>query len=868
MNGCAFRLCIPPRSDGTREVGPPGYSFCMARRGISGISLVLLVALLAMVAPGAYAANWLPARAIGEMHVVVPGDASETLSYAGEVCRKYLQTCTYQEIGLSPYNEGRFNVWLGAYAVTEDILPPDDLEGLGNEGCLVRTFKPSPRQERMGATEQLVIAGETDLGTRHGVFLFLEDYAGFRWLAPGVVRMDTFGMVLPEYARRFIPPVSFREVSGHALLRNPDGPFAASEEAFLEYRRAHGFAHDRVLPPPPVNTLAALLPAKEFPQCYHEGVLCLSRAETTAALAGVLAKQARDGAGCALWGHDGDILVLSGGAAPAPCGCAACAALRVAEDGAAPLITLANRVAGRLREAMAEPRPRILALCLGAWRAPPRSLRAEDDVIVMLSTRLCNGARRLFDGGDPANRSFREDMAAWGGQCAALYVWYWASNQAAPLCPHPVWETLQSDMQFFDQYGAAGVYAQANPAAAHRYAAFAPLRTYLLSNCIYNPDATAQLAAGDFLDTYCGAAAPEMRALLRVLTAHIENQGAFLEHQPAPYWLTQELVVDARERFHTALGKELPAAVRKRVELAELPVLYAALVCPPHVERVGDALVLSRPPAPELDAFVALLRARGAAGDRADDPLVRQVRAACGGKTPPRRQVLSLVALKAAGQAFWLAPEADGAVVRWRARAPEAELFRRFKHWGAPGAWTERANGKTVSGWRVVARTPGKATLAATLSNGCTLEKQFAVEGDGGLRFALTLRNTGAEPAECGVETRPEFLLQDGATPELRCFTNGEWTGVKVTPEPPARVAGRTSACADSAEQWAVRLAETGPVVLVEAISAVDARLCFEYDIRDNKRYAVLGFTQSGAPVPAGGQRRVEAVYRVIPRLP
>ncbi len=827
---------------------------------------VVAMAVSAVAAPGARGANWLPANAVGEMHVVVPEEASYTLRYAGEICRKYLQTRTYQEIGLSPYNEGKFNVWLGAYAVTEDVLPREDIVGLGEEGCLVRTFNPSPRQKKLGATQQLLIAGETDLGTRNGVFLFLQDYAGFRWAAPGVVRPSTLGFVLPEYERRFEPRFAFREVSAHALLRDAQSVYAVSEDAFIEYRRAHGFAHDAVLPPPPAETLAALLPVEAFPECYHDGALCLSREKTASALTERFAGQLRDESGPALWGHQNDIVVLSAGAGSPMCACGACAVLRGEENSAAaPLAALANTLAERLRETFPERRPRVLALCLGPWRTPPARLRVADGVVVMLSTRLCNGARPLFDSAEAANDAFRQDIAGWRDRGATVYVWYWASNQASALCPHPGWETIQADMQFVDQYGAEGVYAQGNAPAAARYAASAAMRSYLLSACIFDPDRPAELATRDFCETYYGLAAPEMETYLRRMAEHIREGGFFLGHEAVPYWLEHALVTEMRELFHAALRRDLAEPFRARVELAELPVLYAALVCPPHIERVDEVLVLSRPPAPELDAYEALLRERGAAG-AGDDPLVREARAACGGATPPRRQELPLTALTDGESLLWLVHDAAGAAVRWRDGATGTELLRRFTRWGAPGAWDERVHGQPVPGWRVAQRGPSSATLVSTLPDGGTLEKTISLEA-GAVRYALRVTNGGAAVTARPVETRPEFQLQDSGAPELWRQTDGQWSRVEAPADPPGRLSGGLRVAVAAGASWAVRLGQAGPFAVAGDISGAET-LHFSFDRRDSHRFAVLGLACAEAPLPAGGTRHIEAVYRILRELP
>ncbi len=216
------------------------------------VAAVLFAAALTLFTSAAIAQpqqsdTWLTAERYETFHVVLPENAPEELQYAAEIFIRYWKICTNREIKATPLNEGVTNVWLGPDGITSDLLNPEDLEELGPEGYLIRTYFPSRRYRERGAREQLIISGKTPRGTLNGVFAFFRDHLGLRWLAPGKVHAPLLGYRMRHIDETYRPHFSIRE-SGYFDIFAQDTAIAKAD--LLEYRRAHGFP-DTVTPVDP-----------------------------------------------------------------------------------------------------------------------------------------------------------------------------------------------------------------------------------------------------------------------------------------------------------------------------------------------------------------------------------------------------------------------------------------------------------------------------------------------------------------------------------------------------------------------------------------------------------------------------------------
>lgn len=852
--------------------------------------------------------SWVDAGAYGDMHIVVPAEPSDTLQYAAEIFQKYWQACTGREIRISDSNEGRINVWLGPDVITEDLMSPSDREGLGEEGCIVRTYDPPERQKKLGARKQLLITGSTDRGTLNGVFEFFQRYMGVRWLAPGVTYTPQAKMRMPRIDFRYVPHFSHREV----------GYSAVSSDADLEYRRAHKLP-DRIAPGLfGGHTFYTLLPPDKYfgehPEYYAEingqraaflgdwkdetnrrkqigqsGQLCcanpavadavlaslieLINADPAAADPDLLAR--RNQVCCDPSGKVWSVSQMDG---MSPCQCSACRAIDEHEGthmGA--LLTLVNRVAEGLDRAFPGAGYQVHTLACQYSRKPPKTLRPRDNVIVQLCTVECDFGRPFDDAASPINAAFVRDLAGWAALTESLYVWDYAANLAFKQRPHPNLHVFQANMQVFDQYNVKGVFEDDGELSGSQFGEFAALRSYLLSSVLWDPDTSYDECQADFLKYYYGPAGSYIRDYIALMTDKVRDDGVYLDCFAKPYWLDYELVQKADALFQEALKKELTDDVRQRVALAYLPVQYAALVCPPRIRAEGGKLLLDRPPSGTLDQYIATLKIYEAGvEERPACHPIQDITEECGGITPPRRQEYELITLENERHLVWVVPGLQGAVLRWRDKTLGVELLRGFEHYDAcPGTLQEWVNhphakeGPVSAVYEVVEQTSDHVALRATLENGLVLSRTMALPSGGDrLQVSLSVTNPTPQPQAVSLKIHPEFYTQGMFEPEIWANEKGAWTRLEGTKAPVDAPSNTLYRKPGDITRWAFRVPSKNLTVVNDFDATQVGNLFFFCNWTHPCQQVNLELILPDTPIASGETRSVTTQYWTTDKKP
>jgi hypothetical protein len=846
--------------------------------------------------------KWVTAGAYGDMHIVISKNPSETLQYAAELFQKHWKACTDRELKISAVNEGLVNVWLGRESLTPDLLLPSELDGLGEEGCLIKTYTPPRRALLQGANKQLIIAGATDRGTLNGVFEFFSQYMGVRWLAPGVTLTPPKGYVMHEIGHRFVPAFAFREVGYHHLW--PD--------TGVEYRRAHHFPPEILDGPFGGHTFYQLLPPDQYfeqhPEYYAEikgrrvayrgawadeavrsaqpgqaGQLCCGNPATAdAVLASLLelikadpatadpALLARRNAVCP---HpDKKVWSVSQMDWLRPCQCALCREIDEREGSPmGSLLTLVNRVAEGAEQAFPDAGYKIHTFAYQYSRKPPKTLRARANVIVQVCSIECDFARPLDDRNSPINAAFVQDLDGWSRSAEHLYIWDYVANFTSGLRPHPNLHVLQSNIRLFDQYGVEGVYEQAVELPAWPSSDCDALRSYLLSEFLWDPDFSYDEARSTFLREYYGPAAALLGQYLDLMADAVVAKGVYLGCFAEPYWWDYDLVTKAEELFQQALAAKLSDTERQRVEQARLPVQYAALVCPPRIRAEGAKLVFERPPSLTLEEYGAALARLGETVKERPvrDPLPGVVRD-CGGSTPPRREEYTLEVLENERYLVWVAPELRGAILRWRDKQLGVEMLRGFENYGSgPGVWQEwkhqpcQPEGPVADQYEVIERAPERLVLRATLEGGVVLTRTLRLApGSDRLDYGLTLENPGSTPVEIPVKVHPEFFSQGASEPEIWAQVNGAWKRLEGNEGYSGAFWNARYRPAAGITSWAFHVPENSVTVFNDFDPAQAEQVLFYYNATHARRQVNIEIILPQKPLEPGEIRRLDLEYR------
>ena len=207
------------------------------------------------------------------------------------------------------------------------------------------------------------------------------------------------------------------------------------------------------------------------------------------------------------------------------CECERCKAL-MDEDGGAvsgPYLRFANAVAEAVEKEF--PDVRIDTFAYVFTTEPPKKTRPRHNVVIRYCTYKCDISRPLDDATSPKNAAFRKYLEAWrdiaGGN---LFIWNYLADFHAYMLPHPNISQIAPDIRLFAKNGAVGVFEQGDALCAA--GTFAPLRHYLASHLLWNPNDDESRLIDEFLAGYYGkSAAPHLKRFIGFLDAAARKDG-------------------------------------------------------------------------------------------------------------------------------------------------------------------------------------------------------------------------------------------------------------------------------------------------------------------------------------------------------
>jgi hypothetical protein len=289
-----------------------------------------------------------------------------------------------------------------------------------------------------------------------------------------------------------------------------------------------------------------------------------------------------------------------------PCQCPACKELDEREGSSAgTMIAFVNAVADAVRGEF--PKNFIHTFAYLYCRKAPKTIRPRQNVIVRLCSIECcfshpmtkcdyaaehidvetTSARKFV----PASRIFRQDLACWAEICDNLYIWDYTTNFCNYLQPFPNLQVLKPNLQLFCDYHVRGVFEQGNYAMG-KASAFAPLKIYLLSKLLWDPDEDADALILRFVRGYYGKpAAGALLAYIALCREAVAGEHISLFDTADAAYLTEEFLTGGMELFREALAATDDPIYRERIRREELSLRYSYIVslpmtCPDRKERI------------------------------------------------------------------------------------------------------------------------------------------------------------------------------------------------------------------------------------------------------------------------------------------
>ncbi|MBL9125999.1 MAG: DUF4838 domain-containing protein [Verrucomicrobiales bacterium] len=427
----------------------------------------------------------------------------------------------------------------------------------------------------------ILIWGGRARGTLYGVMSFLERELGVRYYTPTVT-------VAPKKSRHAFAGLRHSEKPG-IRVRN-DFYFEAFDPIWAARNRINGAMSRREQPGGlecywSVHTFYPLMPPEEFfgphPEYYSllsgkrtadHAQLCLTHPDVLRIVTERIRARIRENPGYLIYD-------VSQNDWSNPCECRDCQAI-VDREGSqsGPIIHFVNQVADNVRAEF--PDKFIGTLAYSYTRKPPKTLRPRDNVVVRFCSIECCFAHDFS--GCPKNASFVDDMNGWAAISPHIYIWDYVVNFSHYVLPFPNFRVLQSNIRFFRDHRAIGIMEQA--AYQSRGGEFAELRAYVLAKLLWNPEADVPAIVDDFMYGYYGRAGQYVRAYFDKLHGRITpDTHVHLGLQPDDALFSDDFVREAQTLFDRAEAVADTDAIRRRVELARLPVLYLACKRNPRI---------------------------------------------------------------------------------------------------------------------------------------------------------------------------------------------------------------------------------------------------------------------------------------------
>lgn len=536
---------------------------------------ILLHSILISAATAAQDGKPVDLTALRGWDIVVSVDASPAEQYAAEEFRTFFGKATGQVLGITQEAaRPSGQVFIGAGEAMRKSAVGFDTSAFGPE-----EFRIIIRDGN------IAIAGGRPRGTLYGVYTFLEDYVGVRFLTADHTHVPGLSSPTPTgpLDRTFKPVFGMRWSYYGENMANPAFATRLRNNTITAEPKLGGKTGQALIN----HSFGAQIPTARYGQEHPEYFAlidgkriasgddwmqtepCLTnpdvlRIVTEAVLADLKANPARENISVSQ--NDNDRY----------CRCPNCAALDEREGTPmGSLLTFVNAVA----DAVAKEHPKVMVGTLSYWytRKPPKTVRPHSNVQIQLCSIECCQLHAINDPNCPKNRQFCADMDAWGALTPNIFIWNYNTNFSNYLLPFPNLQVIEPNVRYFAEHGANGIFMQA--AGNSTSAELSDLRNYVMSNLIWDPKRSATALVDEFLSLHYAQASPPIRRFINLVHDNALKSG---QHPncfgaAAAYGLDAKIAQAGLDAFAEAMKLADDDTVRMRVEKASICALRAAI---------------------------------------------------------------------------------------------------------------------------------------------------------------------------------------------------------------------------------------------------------------------------------------------------
>ena len=449
-------------------------------------------------------------------------------------------------------------------------------------------------------SDDIFIAGGRPRGTLYGVYQFLEDFVGVRFLTHDHTHVpDVSALKIPCGTHTCNPPLSFRWSYYRENAEHPEFAARLRVNTVTSDKRLGGKTGQTLIN----HSFHWLVPFSQYgadhPEYYalvdgardtrtHGGgpQLCITNPEVIEIAAASAIKYLND--------HpDAKNVSVSQADTNAYCRCDQCEALNQREG--SPMgsqLTFVNAVAERIEKA--HPNAKVGTLAYWYTRKPPETIRPRHNVQIQLCSIECCTLHPIDDPNCEKNRAFCQDMDEWGKICDDLWVWNYNTNFRAYDLPFPNLRVIGPNVRYFLRNNTKGLFMQANGNGLT--GELCDLRNYIIGRTIWNPDLDDRGLCEEFVRLHYKSAAQPILDYVNMLHDNAQAKGV----HPGCFPLPQDVGLDpqvsrrAFDYFECALALADDDAVRARVEKASICAHKAMIVAGGEMEATARAELIDR----------------------------------------------------------------------------------------------------------------------------------------------------------------------------------------------------------------------------------------------------------------------------------
>ncbi|MBB73118.1 MAG: hypothetical protein CMJ75_01250 [Planctomycetaceae bacterium] len=451
--------------------------------------------------------------------------------------------------------------------------------------------------------KNIAILGGRPRGTLYGVYTFLEDYLGIRFLTAEVTHVPLVPVtnLLRKVDRSYNPPFAYRHYAKNEISKDP--AFAARRRQNTASRYAPqnqrmgphlgGEAHGGVFLH---NNFLFQLPFRDHPECYalidgQRSPLqpCLTHPLVHRTVAAQLL-QNLDGF------SQGTTIPLAQNDNGGVCSCTRCITVQREGDGpedipvatnplgvdpqkvrngppSAVILDFVNRVAADI----AEKRPDLWVgtEAYAFSMMPPRKTKSLPNVKVQVATYHCSILYGLNDARSPDNVEFGNYLAGWRKACDHLLIWHYDMNPREYWLPFPNLRAQPDNLRTFVRSNGRGIFMQ----GCAENTELSDLRVYVMTALIWDPSREIDPLIDEFLALYYQQAAPPIRRWIDLFHEQALASGKMSNiNSPARgYGLDAALGEKGVRLFGEAMTLAKTPELKRRVEKISVTALRLAV---------------------------------------------------------------------------------------------------------------------------------------------------------------------------------------------------------------------------------------------------------------------------------------------------